>query len=66
MVEMLVTELQAVTVEQAETLVPVVLTEVAATAETQAMAEPVVTQERRTLVLQVTAVTVVTVDRPED
>lgn len=66
MVEMLVTELQAVTVEQAETLVPVVLMEVAATAETQAMAEPVVTQERRTLVLQVTAVTVVTVDRHED
>jgi hypothetical protein len=43
-----------------------VLTEVVATAETQVMAEPVVTQERRTLVLQVTAATVVTLDRHED
>ena len=55
---------QVVTVERADRLL--VLMEAVATVETQVMAKMEVTQERRTLVLQVTAVTVVTVDRHED
>ena len=55
---------QVATVERADRLL--VLMEAVATVETQVMAKMEVTQERRTLVLQVTAVTEVTVDRHED
>ena len=55
---------QVATVERADRLL--VLMEAVATVETQVMAKMEVTQERRTRALQVTAVTVVTVDRHED
>jgi hypothetical protein len=60
-----VTERQVATVERAETL-PVVLTEVAVTAETQVMVGRVRMRERRTAALSVTAVTVDHRDHHQD
>jgi hypothetical protein len=63
---MLVTVLQEVAVVQVETLVPAVLTEVVATAETQVTAQMEVMRARQTVVLPVTAVMVDHPVRHED